>query len=734
MNKNFPAGSGMRLHRWLCACALILVCASLSLGAARNVPGVPVLISEDASTRAVAVNPATWRPGRLPTASQLVWPAGTDMRVTLFVTNLDLLPGEGANAFRVDAQNETGRRYNLPVESLRPLAGFDWIYAVTLRLNPELGDAGDVLVRLNWRGMASNRVRLAVGHAGGGPSDDLGAVPTPAPPVRPKVGEPIETVNRLDPPLKGDNIRFLEQATFGPTFSSELQLRRVGILRWLEEQTSPKYDANGNERYSTFPYPSVPIQPTNIPMSCSSNPACVRDNYSMFKLQNWMYQEALYSDDQQLRRRVSWALSQILVVSGRDTQQPGYMLPYLKILDQHAFGNFRDLLYELTLNPAMGNYLDMARSTNANPNENYGREILQLFSVGVNMLKRDGTPRLDQNGNRIPTYDQNTINNFTKVFTGWHLCNNSNCPSSSPGLLNYIDPMIVDPSLHDTSQKTLLNYPGAIPTIPAGLTPDQDLALAIDNIFLHPNVAPFISKSLIQQLVTSNPTPAYIERVATVFENNGRGERGDLRAVVMAILLDPEARGDIKTDPDYGKLREPVLYVTSLLRAFDARSATRATLSDGVINGITQTLDQDVFNPPTVFSYYPPDYLVPNSSVVGPEYAILTTGTALKRPNFANQMIFAPIATGGIPVNATNGITSGTSITMDRMQALAAADPTGGQLADMLNRLMLHGSMSQSMRDSIMQAVQAVAAGNTLKRAQTAVYLVATSSQYEVQR
>jgi uncharacterized protein (DUF1800 family) len=707
-----------------------LVCASL--GAARNVPGVPVLISDDASTRALAINPETWRPGRLPTASQLVvWPAGSDMRVTLFVTNLDLMPGEGANAFRVDAQNEAGRRYNLPVESLSALPNFDWIYAVTLRLNPELGDSGDVLVRLNWRGMASNRVRLSVGHAGGGPIDDLGATPTPAPPVRPKVGEPIETVERIAPPFKGDNIRFLEQATFGPTFDSELHLRRVGILHWLEEQTAPKYDASGNQRYSTFPYPSLPLSPTNIPVGC--NAACQRDNYTMYKLQNWMYQEALYSDDQQLRRRVSWALSQILVVSGRDTQQPSYMLPYLQILDKNAFGNFRDLLGEITLNPAMGNYLDMVRSTNASPNENYAREILQLFTVGLNMLKRDGTPRLDQNGNRIPTYDQNTINNFTKVFTGWHLCNNG-CSGSVPGLLNFIDPMVVDESLHDTTQKTLLNYPGTIPTVPAGLTASQDLALALDNIFYHPNVAPFISRALIQQLVTSNPTPAYVERVATVFENNGHGERGDMRAVVMAILLDPEARGDVKTDPDYGKLREPVLYVTAILRAFDAKSANRSTLSDGVINGVTQGLDQDVFNPPTVFSYYPPDYLVPSSNVMGPEYAILTTGTALKRPNFANQMIFAIAGTGGIPINAANNIPSGTSITMDRMQALAAADPTGGQLADMLNRLMLHGSMSQVMRNSIMQAVQAVAPANTLKRAQTAVYLVATSSQYEVQR
>ncbi|MBV9960125.1 MAG: DUF1800 domain-containing protein [Acidobacteria bacterium] len=709
---------------------MILVCASLS--AARNLPGMPVLVSEEASTRALTANPNLWRSNRLPLAAQVAWPAGTDARVVIFVTNLNLMAGEGANAFRADAQNAAGRRYDLPVESLFALPGMDWVYAVTIRLNPELGDVGDVLVRINWRGMASNRVRLPVGHLGGGPPDDEGATPTPAPLVRPKVVEPVEyrggeEQGRLLSPFSPDAIRFLEQATFGPNNEAELHLRRVGIRRWIEEQTTQKFDASGNARYSTLPYPTLPLQPTVIPTSC--NAACQRDNYTMYKLQNWMFQEALYSDDQQLRRRVAWALSQILVVSGRDTQQASHMLAYLKVLDRNAFGNFRDLLYEITLNPAMGNYLDMVRSTGNDPNENYAREILQLFSVGLNMLKKDGSPKLDAQGNRIPTYTQDTVNNFTKVFTGWNFCN-SGCSSSVPGLVNYLDPLIANPALHDTTQKTLLNYPGAIATIPAGLTPDEDLNLALDNIFYHPNVAPFISKALIQQLVTSNPSGAYIQRVATVFENNGQGVRGDLRAVVTAILLDPEARGDIKTDPDYGKLREPILFVTSVLRPFDPRAINRTIISDGVINGITQPLDQDVFNAPSVFNYFPPDYIVPNTSVVGPEYAILTTGTALKRPNFVNQMVF----TAGITVNATANITAGTSISMASMQALAAADSTGGLLVDQLNRLMMHGSMSTAMRNSILQAVQAVSTANTLKRAQTAVYLIATSSQYEVQR
>ena len=729
MNKNFPCRSDLRFPKLICACLVVLACASL--GRTQSFRDAPVLISDGASTRALATSQVSVQRGRLPLGSEVVWPAGEASRITFFVTNLDLMTGEGANAFRADAQDGAGRRFSLPIESINSLPGLDWIYAITMRLNPDIGDAGDVLIRLNWRGMASNRVRLSIGHVGGGPKDDEGAVPTPAPLVRPKPQDPDGQQQRMSLPFSPDNMRLLEQSTFGPTISSELRLRRLGIRVWLEDQMSDRFDGNNNPRYSTIPYPVVTLWPSNIPSSCTG--ACIRDNYGMYKLQNWMYLETMYGDDQQLRRRVSWALSQIIVVSGRDTQQPSHLLPYINILDKYAFGNFRSLLYDMTRNPAMGNYLDMVRSTQSNPNENYAREVLQLFSIGLDMLNPDGTPMLDQFNNRIPTYDQTTVNNFTKVFTGWTFCN-FGCPSSQPSLLNYIDPLIQVPSEHDMGQKMLLNYPGATPVIPAGLSDEIELRLAIDNIFNHPNVGPFISKLLIQHLVTSNPTPAYVGRVASVFNSDDRGVRGNLKAVVTAILLDPEARGAIKTDPDYGYLKEPVLFVTNLLRAFDPKSGNGSTLSDGVINSITLGMDQDVFNAPSVFNYYPSDYHVPNTNLLGPEYAIMTTGTSLKRPNFVNQMVFANLATGGIPANPANGIPSGTSISMDRMQALAVSDPSGGQLVDALNQLLMHGSMSSSMRTSIMQAVQAVSGADTLKRARTAVYLVATSSQYQVQR
>jgi uncharacterized protein (DUF1800 family) len=469
--------------------------------------------------------------------------------------------------------------------------------------------------------------------------------------------------------------------------------------------------------------------PTNIPTTCTG--ICLRDNYSMYPLQKWFFREALYGEDQQLRRRVSWALSQIWVVSGRETVQPSGMLPYIQVLDRHAFGNYRELMREMTLNPAMGNYLDMAISTRQSPNENYAREILQLFSIGLFMLNQDGTLKLDAEGNPIPTYTQEEVNGFTKVFTGWTFCG-QDCPDTQPGIRNMRAPMVLNPQNHDTTEKQVLNYPGASSIIPAGLSAEQEFELALDNIFYHPNVAPFVSKILIQQLVTSNPTPAYVGRVAAIFNDNGQGIRGDLKAVIRAILLDPEARGNVKTDPDYGKLREPVLFVTNLLRPFNPTANINAPgvcsgQSDGVLNGVTITLDQDVFNPPSVFNYYPLTYTLQNTALTAPEFGIFSTGTALKRPNFVNQMVFQ---NGVIQGNDTP---CGTRIDLSRWQSLAA-DLTGNLLLETVNREFLHGSMSAPVRAHILQAMQAVAADNPLKRARTALYLVTTSPQFQVQR
>ncbi len=504
--------------------------------------------------------------------------------------------------------------------------------------------------------------------------------------------------------FNGDILRLLEQATWGPTESLIGRVRSVGIPAWLNAQFTTPISS----------YPTLALWPSSVPSSCNSN--CQRDNYTMYPLQRRFFTNALYGTDQ-LRQRVAWALHSMIVVSGRDLNQPSWMTPYLQILDSNAFGNFRQLLYEITLNPAMGRYLDMSSSTRFNPNENYAREILQLFSIGLNQLNPDGTVETDDADAVIPTYDQDTVTGFARVFTGWR-----RAADPVSGTPNYLAPLELRASNHETGTKQLLN--GVL--LPANQTGAQDLNDALDNIFNHPNVGPFVSMHLIRSLVTSNPSPAYVQRVAMAFDDNGAGARGDLKAVVAAILLDPEARGDSKTDLNYGRLKEPVQFMTQILRAANARSANGGAPSDGYLSPQASQMGLDVLRPVSVFSYYPADFLVPGTTdLAGPEFGILSATTALRRANFVNTMVF----NGGI--STSNNAPSGTSLDLSRLQALSANPQS---LVTELNRALMHGSMTPEMQASIVTAVSAVTSTNTLLRAQQALYLVATSSQFQVQR
>jgi uncharacterized protein (DUF1800 family) len=502
-----------------------------------------------------------------------------------------------------------------------------------------------------------------------------------------------------------DIVRFLDQATFGPTPELIAHVQDVGFEAYLSEQFNVPASS----------YPALPLYPTTRDTAtCPNGSTCQRDNYTLYLVQTRFFFNALYGPDQ-LRQRVAFALHQILVVSGVEITQPSWLTTYLRLLDQHALGNYRDLLYDISRNPAMGNYLDIAGNTKANPNENYAREILQLFSIGTTRLNQDGTPQLDGTGLPIPTYTQDTVNAFARVFTGWRLA-----AAPSPGVPNYLVPMVANDAQHDVGAKTLLN--GV--QLPPGQKTDKDLNDGLDNIFTDSNVGPFISRQLIQHLVTSNPTPAYVARIAAVF-NGSAGARGDLGAVVRAILLDQEARGDLKSEPNYGRLRHPAQFIASVLRAFDAASADRTAFSEGYLNPQSVSMGMDVFRPPSVFSYFSPGTVVPGTpGVRGPEFGIFSTSTALRRLNFVNTMVFTGI---GVSADAP----SGTALNFWRLEPLAS-DPA--RLVEELNVRMLHGSMSPQMRESIRGAVAAVPASNPLKRARTAAYLVATSSQYQIQR
>jgi hypothetical protein len=519
-------------------------------------------------------------------------------------------------------------------------------------------------------------------------------------------------------PSQADVIRFLEQATFGPSEALIAHVQNVGFEAYLREQFAAPVSA----------YPSLPEEPANSSVGCpaGSPSTCLRDKYTMFPLQVQFLRNALSGEDQ-LRQRVALALHEILVVSGVKIRQPSEVGPYLNMLQQDAFANYRQILSDLTLNPAMGHYLDMVNSdapvpnSPITPNENYAREILQLFSIGVTQLNPDGTAVVDVNGNPLPTYLQDTIEDLAHVFTGWTYAPSTGAPLAKHDPPNFFAPMVLYrngsgmDTNHDKGQKLLLSYPGSLYTdLPPNQDGDTDLTEALDNIFNHPNVGPFIGRQLIQHLVTSNPSPAYVARVTAAFNDNGVGARGDMKAVVRAILLDPEARGDAKTDPGYGHLREPVLFVTGLLRAFDATT-------DGELVAEAGAMGQVLFDSPTVFSYYPHQYVVPGTTVQGPEFGIQSSSSAEARLNLVNAL-----TSGGI--HTPDG---GTSIDLTPLLPFAG---TPSFLAGKLNELLLHGTMSSAMEAAVVAAVSAVPSTSPLLRVQTAVYLVAGSSQYQIER
>jgi uncharacterized protein (DUF1800 family) len=704
--------------RLFCACCAILFYSGMNtLGA---VTSAPVLLTDPASTRAIALESVSLM--REPFSPTRSLPFGTDNRthIMLFAMNTGLMAGEGVNAVTADAEDSAHNLYPLKVVLAAPVPGYEWMTEVVVRLDDKMGDLGDVLVRISIHGMASNRVRVAIGHVGGGPADDAGSAPQPAPSTPPgPQPSPYPTPNSYTTPSTNeDTLRFLEQSTFGPTPALSQHLQQIGFNAFLNEQFSAPVTQ----------YPVLtPLASTNSTTVCgqTTDPnynQCIRDNFTMYPNQVAFFKNALNQSvtSDQLRQRVAFALSQIFVTSALDVNLAYAMREYQQLLLNDAFTNYRQILYDVTLSPMMGHYLNMANNNKpagANtPNENYAREVLQLFSIGLYQLNQDGTPKLDANGQPIPTYDQETVEGFAYTFTGWTY---QPIPGATPRNNNpsyFAGQMYVVPQNHATTMKELLDgyQIPASKEVATVASANQELNQAIDNIFNHPNVGPFISRQLIQHLVTSNPSPAYVGRVAAVFNDNGQGVRGDMKAVIRAILFDPEARGDVKTAPNYGHLREPVLYITGILRAMNAAS-------DGDLNGQTNPMGQNLFYSPSVFNYYSPDYKLPGKEMYGPEFGILTTAAAITRANFVNTITYGRIGT------APNG----TSINLSALQSVSN---NPAQLVATLDALLMHNSMSPAMRGVITAAVTNIPATNTLARAQAGLYLVATSSQYQVER
>jgi uncharacterized protein (DUF1800 family) len=566
-----------------------------------------------------------------------------------------------------------------------------------------------------------------------------------------------------------DAARLLYQGTFGPTEAEITRVQTLGVAGWVDAQlaapkstfTAMPWWPTGRPSTSTNPLCTFPNYLTSsysptAPCNCSDATGfnrCQRDVYTNYRVQNEFLTKALTAPDQ-LRLRTAWALSQIIVTSNMQDPLAYPMRDYFQMLTDNAFGNFQELLLRVTASPWMGNYLDMVNNNGSPaqlaagrlPNENYARELLQLFSIGLWELRDDGTQLLDAQGKPIPTYDQDEIMELARALTGWTYYPLTNLGQTvrwnAP--VNYLVNMIpIEGPLngtgtvnyHDVTAKALMGY-----TFPAGGRAETEINMAVALVAQHPNTAPFMSKQLIQQLVTSNPTPAYVQRVSAVWNNNGSGIRGDLKSVVKAILTDPEARAPrnpVRTK--FGKLKEPVLYVTSLLRQLGISSdgvALRTPLSN---------MAQNVFNSPTVFNYYNAEYVVPGTNLAGPAFEIFDATLYFQRVNWAYNLLYSgtcdtgapwsPVLCGPAPDTTVSGST-GTKI--DWTMAKAYADnPTA--LVSYVDNVLLFGTMPVGMRNSIVKAVTAVTVSTPstqqqrLDRARMAVYLTAISPKFQVE-
>ena len=405
------------------------------------------------------------------------------------------------------------------------------------------GNTTGILTHL-WVSASTVCLLLSLAACSGGGTAANSPAPTPTPP---STSAAVSAA---------DAARLLEQATFGVTATDVAHVQTIGIDAYINEQLAYPPTQYIGYTYTPHTAPANCIDDGSTPPDASS--LCARDRYSPFQVQRDFFIHALNNPDQ-LRQRVAFALSQIMVVSSVEIYEAYGLANYENILLRDAFGNYRTLLQDVTLSPTMGHYLDMVNSDETNPqngtvpNQNYAREVLQLFSIGLVELNPDGTQQLDASGAPIATFDGATIEGFASVFTGWTYPPLPGASSQWTNPINFDGTMVAFPNNHQPGTKSLLNSY----TVPANQTPAQDLADALDNIFNHPNVGPFISKQLIQHLVTSNPSPDYVARVAAVFANNGQKVRGDLSAVVRAILTDTEARGDAPPNNLFGHLREP---------------------------------------------------------------------------------------------------------------------------------------------------------------------------------
>lgn len=500
--------------------------------------------------------------------------------------------------------------------------------------------------------------------------------------------------------------RFMTHAALGASLDDLIYVDSIGFEAWIDEQLAmPATSYEGTLE-------SIDALFYDYYVTLGLDPELYEVTAEQFRY-SWSHIAQTAPD--LLRHRIALALSEILVISSdSDLFQRGYGLAsYYDVLSTNAFGNYKDLLYDVTLHPTMGFYLSHYNNPRANPtnntqpDENYAREIMQLFTIGLYELNPDGSRKMDVDGAYIPTYDNDDIKELAKVFTGLGMGDWEEDIPNDPFfgapffLTDATEPMSMYQFFHEPEEKLILGEH----IIPAGQAGLDDIEMAIDILFNHPNVAPFISNLLIKRLVKSNPTPAYVERVAMVFEDNGNGERGDLAAVVKAILLDEEARACSWIDhPSNGKLKEPVQRYTQFIRGLRAETSSEWFWNRGF--AFEYLTDQFPMHSPTVFNFFLPDYQ-PNSEIAdanltAPEFQIFNSSTSAGYFNWVYYMTLldyyneVPEVLDADPLNV-----------LEEHQAYLVipdledinTDPDA--IVDYLDMVLAQGNMSQETRDVI---------------------------------
>ncbi len=502
----------------------------------------------------------------------------------------------------------------------------------------------------------------------------------------------------LAPPVSVTSAaRLLDQGTFGPTADSIAHVQQIGLPAYLNEQFA-------------LPVSTIPATPPAPYFSyCTSANAC----------NDLAWWQNILTGNDQLRQRTAFALSHLFVVSFNSAA--GEDFPYYQnVLARDAFGNYLTLMKDVTLSSAMGTFLNMGNSGrpvgSAIANENFAREMMQLFTLGPNRLNLDGTLKLDSSGQPIPTYTQNQVKSFALAYTGWTFPSPS---ATTQDLLNksartHNSPMVAVDSQHDPSAKALIN--GRY--LSAGQSAAQDLDGALQAIFNDDNIAPFVSRSLIQHLVTSNPSPAYIQRVATVFLHNSAGVRGDMKSILTAILLDPEARaGDTNPQAAGGHLREPLLWFANVYRGLNVYPVAPGLTAYVNLSLKASHLNEAPFHAPSVFDFYSPDYTAPGTAQFGPEFMLEDGAGVIQRATYADLI-------------TNNQILPGLRVDLGNTSAWGQLAANPATLVDALGIVFMHGQMPADMRATLISAVAAVP--SPAQRARFAVFLIVTSPQYLV--